>query len=108
LKVQFGQRTVFIVEKQSTKELFVMKMINIGQEGTEAQKRAKKDIISEVNIGMIYGKECPFLVQYFEMLYHENFCCLIIEYCELGDLQQELELKKQYEEPVFFIFCYSL
>jgi hypothetical protein len=39
LRLQFGQRTVFVVEKQSTKELFVMKMINIRQEGTENPKK---------------------------------------------------------------------
>jgi hypothetical protein len=104
LKVQFGQRTVFVVEKQSTKELFVMKMINIGQEGTEAGKKAQKEIASEINIGLTLGQQCPFLVRYLEMFHYENFCCLIIEYCELGDLQQELDSGKQYEEPV----CYSV
>jgi serine/threonine protein kinase len=89
------------VEKQSTKELFVMKMINIGQEGTEVRKKAQKEIVAEINIGLTLGQECPFLVRYSEIFYHENFCCLIMEYCELGDLQQELDSGKQYEEPVY-------
>jgi serine/threonine protein kinase len=107
LKVQFGQRTIFVVEKQTTKELFVMKMINIGQEGTEVQKKAQKEIASEINIGLTLGQECPFLVRYFEMFYYENLCCVIIEYCELGDLQEELDSGKQYEEPVSYL-TYSL
>jgi hypothetical protein len=101
LKAQFGQRTVFVVEKQSTKKLFVIKMINIGEEGTEVRKKAQKEITSEINIGLILGQECPFLVRYLEMFYYENLCCLIIEYCELGDLQKELDSGKQYQELVF-------
>jgi serine/threonine protein kinase len=111
LKLQFGQRTVFVVEKESTKELFVMKMINIGSEGTEVRKKAQKEINAEINIGLTLGRDCPFLVRYLEMFYYKNFCCLIIEYCELGDLQQELDSGKQYEEPVsnftfFFFFSF--
>jgi hypothetical protein len=95
---------IFLVEKKSTKELFVMKMINIGEEGTEMRKKAQKEITSEINIGLTLGQECPFLVRYLEMFYHQHFCCLVIEYCELGDLQQELDSGKQYDEPVFFLF----
>jgi hypothetical protein len=91
------------VEKQSTKEQFVMKMINIGQEGTEIRKKTQKDIASEINIGLTLGQECPFLVGYLEMFYHENFCCLIIEYCGLGVLQKELDTQKKYEEMVFYL-----
>jgi hypothetical protein len=46
LKVQFDQRIVFIVEKQSTQELFVMKMISIGQEGAEIREKGQKEIAS--------------------------------------------------------------
>jgi hypothetical protein len=108
LKKQFGQRSVYVVEKESTKEQFVMKMINIGQEGSEERKKAQKDIAAEINIGITLGRECPFLVRYLETFYHENFCCLIIEYCELGDLQQELDSKKQYDEPVFHSHIFFL
>jgi serine/threonine protein kinase len=92
------------VEKQSTRELFVMKMINIGEEGSEVRRKAQKEITAEINIGLTLGQECPFLVRYLETFYHKNFFCLIMEYCELGDLQQELDSGKQYEEPVFYFF----
>jgi serine/threonine protein kinase len=108
LKEQFGQRSsnlIFLVEKQSTKELFVMKMINIGKEDSEARKKAQKEIAAEINIGLTLGQECPFLVRYLETFYHDYFFCLIIEYCELGDLQQELDSGKQYEEPVRYLAC---
>jgi serine/threonine protein kinase len=104
LKKQFGQRIVYLVEKESTKELFVMKMINVGQENSEERIKIQKEIAAEINIGLTLGQECPFLVRYLEMFYHEHFCCLVIEYCELGDLQQELDLGKQYDEPVCY-FC---
>jgi hypothetical protein len=47
LKLQFGQRNIFLVEKQLIKELFVM-MINIGGEGTEVRKKAQKEITQEI------------------------------------------------------------
>jgi serine/threonine protein kinase len=77
-------------------------MINIGQEGSEEQKKAQKEIAAEINIGMTLWQDCPFLVRYLETFYHKNFCCLIMEYCELGDLQKELDSRKQYEELVFY------
>jgi serine/threonine protein kinase len=106
LKRQIGGKSlnsVFLVERQSIKEQFVMKMISIGPEGTETRKRAEREIAAEIKIGLILGQECQFLVRYLEMFYHENYCCLVMEYCELGDLQQELDSGKQYEEPVFLI-----
>jgi NIMA (never in mitosis gene a)-related kinase len=108
LKSQFGQKNIFVVEKESTKELFVMKMINIGEEGSEERNKAQRQVVAEINIGLTLGQECPFLVRYLEMFYHENFCCLIMEYCELGDVQKELNSGKQYKEPVshFFFFCF--
>jgi hypothetical protein len=36
----------------------------------------------------------------FGIFYHENFCSLIMEYCELGDVQKELDSGKKYEESV--------
>jgi NIMA (never in mitosis gene a)-related kinase len=108
LKLQFGQMSIYVVEKQSTKERFVMKMINIGQEDSEERKKAQKEIAAEINIGMTLGKDCPFLVRYLETFYHKNFCCLIMEYCELGDLQKELDSGKQYEEPVSSSFSFFI
>jgi serine/threonine protein kinase len=82
-------------------------MINIGKEGTKMRTRSQKEIVSEISIGLTVGQQCSFLVQYLETFYHKNFCCLIMEYCELGDLQQELDSRKQYEEPVFvLILCF--
>jgi hypothetical protein len=90
------------VEKESTKELFVMKIINIGPEGSEARSKAQKEIIAETNIGLTFGHGCQFLIQYVETFYYYNFFCILMEYCELGDLQKELNSGKQYDEPVFF------
>jgi serine/threonine protein kinase len=65
-------------------------MINIGNE-------------AQISIEMTIGQNCPFLVQYLETFYHKNFCCLVMEYCELGDLQKELDSGKQYEEFVIYL-----
>jgi serine/threonine protein kinase len=98
--------SIFVVEKQLTKELFVMKMISIGQEGSEERNKIQNQLESEIRSVIPLGEECPFLVRYLEMFYYENFFCLIIEYCELGDLQRELDSGKHYKEPVFYI-CFE-
>jgi serine/threonine protein kinase len=111
LKEQLSQKSenvIFLVEKLSNKERYIMKMINMGKEGTKKERRkTQKNIETEIKAGMTAAQGCPFLVRYYEIFYYEDFCCFIIEYCELGDLQKQLDLKKQYEESVFyFIYCF--
>jgi hypothetical protein len=49
---------------------------------------------------MTLGVKGPFLVRYLEMFHYEKYCCLILEYCEDGDLQGQLDSGKQYDELV--------
>jgi serine/threonine protein kinase len=103
LKKLFYKKTsnfVFLVEKICSKELFVLKMIDIGDEGSDIRKESIKKTATEMNIGMSICRESIFLVHYLEMFYHENFCCLILEYCERGDLQNEIDIGKIFEESV--------
>jgi serine/threonine protein kinase len=95
---------IYLVEKQSTKELFILKMIDIGKEGTEEGIKARKDAGNEFGVGMMICQSCPFIVQYFEMFYHENFSCFIIEYCEGGDIQKQINKGKVFDESVYFSF----
>jgi hypothetical protein len=84
-----------------------MKMIDIGQEGTEERRINQREFESKIKNVFPLGQECPFLVRYLEMFCYENFFCLVIEYCELGDLQRELDSGKQYEEPVsYFVLTF--
>jgi serine/threonine protein kinase len=128
LKVQFNQTNTFLVENQFTKMLFVMKMINIGQESSEERMKPQKEIAPpiyfeqkgfeeptkaqreeitpEIDIALTLGRECPFLVEYLETFYHDHFLCLVMEYCEVGDLQQELDSGKQYEEQVCYFHLF--
>jgi serine/threonine protein kinase len=95
-----GANLVYLVEKISSKELFVLKMIDIGDEGYNRRKESIKNAAAEINIGMSIGGESIFLVHYLEMFYYENFYCLILEYCENGDLQNEIDSGKTFEEFV--------
>jgi hypothetical protein len=65
-------------------------MVDIGVKGSALQKKAQKDATNEINIGMTVVQENAFLVGYVEIFHHESFCCLILEYCERGDLQTEV------------------
>jgi serine/threonine protein kinase len=91
------------VEKVSTKKTFVLKTIYMGEEGTTEREKSQKEVDSEIRVGMTISRECLFLVRYEEIFYHNNYCCLILEYCSNGDLQQELDKGRKYEEDVLFI-----
>jgi hypothetical protein len=54
------------VEKESTKEQFIIKMINIGQEETKVQKKAQKKIAAKINI---LKQKCPFLFRYSKLFF---------------------------------------
>jgi serine/threonine protein kinase len=75
----------------------------MGKEGTPEREKADKEVDSEIRVGMTISRECLFLVRYEEVFYHNNYCCLVLEYCTNGDLQHELNSGKKYEEDVLFI-----
>jgi hypothetical protein len=57
-------------------------MINIGKEGTEVGKKAQNENQHRV----------------------DSWTAVLLSRSILGDLQKELDSRKQYEEPVFFVF----
>jgi serine/threonine protein kinase len=110
LKKRFEKKTmnlVFLAEKISSKELFVLKMIDIGDEGSDQQKKSQKDAANEINIGITVGQKSPFLVRYVEKFYHKYFCCLVLEYCEGGDLQTQLDENHEYSEDVYLVVIFT-
>jgi hypothetical protein len=70
-------------------------MIFIGEEGNYDQQNALKDASAEINIGMTLGVK-----GHLEMFHYEKYCCFILEYCEGGDLQGQLDSGKHYDELV--------
>jgi serine/threonine protein kinase len=90
----FGE--VFEVEKQSNKTRMAMKVMKLGKEGTEEFKKNAKAMEAEIKVGIKLGSTCKFLVQLTEFFMEDGYCCLIMEYCSCGDLEQILKKKKKY------------
>jgi serine/threonine protein kinase len=105
-KGSFGD--VFKVVKQSTKEIFGMKIIWLGKQGSNEYESNMKNLEAEISIGIKLGKCCKFLVQIFEFFFEGEYCCLVMELCSGGDLQQILDNKKKLTESVRFLLFFAL
>jgi serine/threonine protein kinase len=91
-----GHGDVFKVEKLSTKKEMVMKVIRLGDEG----EKNSKAIRAELEVGMKLGSLSKFLVQLTEFFIENSCCCLIMEYCNNGDLEKILREKKRIPQKV--------
>jgi NIMA (never in mitosis gene a)-related kinase len=92
-----GYGEVFEVEKESNKKRMAMKVMKISKEN----KKSSKAMEAEIRIGINLGSTCKFLVQLTEYFISDGFCCLIMEYCDGGDLEKVLEEKKRIPQNVY-------
>jgi serine/threonine protein kinase len=102
----FGE--VFKVTKQSTKETLALKSIKLGRKGTETYKKNKKAMEAEIEIGIKLGRSSPFLVELKEILIEKEYCFLIMEYCNGGDLEQLLNKINKIPQPVYLFIYLSI
>jgi serine/threonine protein kinase len=59
-----------------------------------------KELNSEFHVGMTLCGENEFMIHYKEILEHENFKVIIMEFCSGGDLQKQLDSGKLFTEEV--------
>jgi hypothetical protein len=58
---------------------------------------------------MLIAKDCDFLISYWEVFEWGDFFCIKMEYCKLGDLQNQLDNERIFTEKVNlnqFLFYY--
>jgi serine/threonine protein kinase len=84
---------VLLVRDLSTKNLYVLKMIITSEAN-------RKILEKEVKVGMFVAKECPFLISYSEVFEERGSSCILMDYCEKGDLQKQIDLGNIFEEKV--------
>jgi hypothetical protein len=75
-------------------------MILLGPKGGESRSALKKLIEREIKIGLVIAKESEFLVSYLEIFESEDYFCIKMEYCILGDLQHQLDIGRVFTEKV--------
>jgi serine/threonine protein kinase len=71
----------------------VLKLIALGAKNSKNKEVNKKLIEKEIEIGMIVAKETPHLVSYSEIFEWQDYFCIKMEYCKMGDLQNQLDQK---------------
>jgi NIMA (never in mitosis gene a)-related kinase len=80
-KIEVGTSgTVFCVKNNSTNVIMAMKAIPL------KTSKENASIKREVKIGLEVGKNCPFLVHYFETFEDSDFYYIIMDYFNAGDL----------------------
>ena len=77
--------TVYKVKEKETKKLLVVKEINT----STSSKKHSMEAFEEINI-MAQLKEKPFIVKYFDSFVEEKYICIVMEFCERGDLNTYL------------------
>jgi serine/threonine protein kinase len=85
---------------KSNGELYALKFIHIGGKDSEEREKSMKELNSEFRVGMALSQDCEFLIHYKEILKFKDFQVIVMEYCNGGDLQQQLDKKKIFEEDV--------
>jgi serine/threonine protein kinase len=87
---------VFVVKKLDLKGTFVLKVFH--------NKQNKQMIEKEIKIGMMVAKECPFLVSYTEIFQESECFCIVMEYCEKGDLEEFFNKENSFDQNVCINF----
>jgi serine/threonine protein kinase len=78
----------------------VLKLIALGMKNSKTREINKKAIEKEIQIGMIVAKESPHLVSYSEVFEWQDYFCIKMEYCKMGDLQNQLNQNRIFTEEV--------
>jgi serine/threonine protein kinase len=96
-----GTGEVFVVEKISTKKKMVLKLLKLGVKGTDEFKKNTKSMEAEIEVGIKLGSLSIYLVQLTEFFIEDDYCCLIMEFCNGGDLQKIFNKENRICQPVF-------
>jgi serine/threonine protein kinase len=103
-----GTGKVFVVDKVSTKKKMVLKLLRLGVRGTEEFNKNSKAMEAEILVEIKLVSLSKYLVQLTEFFVEEEYCCLIMEFCTVRDLEKIFNEKNQDSQPVsFFILKFT-
>jgi serine/threonine protein kinase len=80
-----GGGYVFVTDDPDLHLEFVLKLIMLGPKGDATRANNQKTIEKEIKVGMIVAKESSNLVSYSEIFEWEDFFCIKMEYCSMGN-----------------------
>lgn len=82
------------VKDQDEKRLMVMKQIDVGRMDRKERQ------VAENEVKCLSSLKHPYIVRYWESFMHEKFLCIVMDYCEGGDLFQLVQQHKQRGRPI--------
>jgi serine/threonine protein kinase len=91
----------FVVDDPDFHIEVVLKLIQLGPQGTEFRSKHQKIIEKEMKVGLIIAKENKHLVEYSEVFEWNDYFCIKMEYCKVGDIQSSLDKGRIFTEEVF-------
>jgi serine/threonine protein kinase len=95
---------VFKVENEM-KKIMVMKIIQLGKEGTEEFNKNVKSMEAEIGVGIKLGRLSKFLVKITDFFFKDEYCYFVMEFCSGGDLERIFNKKNRIPQKVlFFIY----
>jgi serine/threonine protein kinase len=97
-----GFSGVFLVEKETTKEIKVIKLIHLGKRNSAEYENKLKAYKRDLTIGLTVDKRNGFLIRYTEVFEENEFYGIVMEYCSKGDLQKVLDSGKVFTKEVLF------
>jgi serine/threonine protein kinase len=97
---QGGGGYAFVADDPDLHMEVVLKMIPLGPVGSEIRSSHERMVRREIDIGLIIAKKSRYLVSYTETFEWENYFCIKMEYCKLGDLQHQLDNGRIFTEKV--------
>eukprot|EP00747_Dinoflagellata_sp_TGD_P183619 gnl/TRDRNA2_/TRDRNA2_38595_c0_seq1.p1 gnl/TRDRNA2_/TRDRNA2_38595_c0~~gnl/TRDRNA2_/TRDRNA2_38595_c0_seq1.p1 ORF type:complete len:385 (+),score=68.91 gnl/TRDRNA2_/TRDRNA2_38595_c0_seq1:93-1247(+) len=78
----------------AAKKLLVMKEIDISKMRPDEKSRA------EVEVKVLSAMKHPYIVKYCESFVHDRHLCIVMDYCEGGDLSAHIQQCKKYRQPI--------
>jgi hypothetical protein len=82
-------------------------MIVLGPIGSETRIANEKMIKRDIDIGLFIAKKSRYLVSYDEAFEWMGYFCIKMEYCRLGDLQQQFDSGRVFTEKAYLIPLFS-
>jgi len=76
------------------KKLLVMKEVDISRMGSREKKNA------EVEVQVLASLKHPYIVRYTESFVHDQMLCIVMDYCEGGDLGQYVAQRKRHRSSI--------
>ena len=86
-----GYGSVYKVKDKNNGSVYAIKTINIKQNN-------KQDIEKEINILKIFNSE--YIVKYFDSFSDDNYCYIVMEYCDDSDLSKLIKEHKEKNELI--------